>query len=348
MLDIVTTSSNHVIHIFSLCFIALYFNSAFADPKQKNSTETQLRSNDAASFTHLDWNHFMLQPVTVLLTPSINRSAIPFENKDDAADDFEHGTIPQSVDSLLASLINSSGYLATGDDSSDFLIQLEIKHYQSPHAYDVDTSWWQELIGGAKRMVVSGGDTKISIALELQSNRKYIRSWKKEIKVVFAECELNENPQPLINNTSNNKLLSNYLHSSTGQAFVAASNYLLLQAIHFINSNGSFANVEKITENQLLLVSENDSFSIGEKLPIYYTNTNLKPSRLPVGRVQIIKTFDNQALAYPINISAKAIKIGDWVRMGQIREYPIPQSKFIPVNNCGNNHSNIGVSDAAR
>ncbi|MCF6194056.1 MAG: hypothetical protein L3J46_06965, partial [Kangiellaceae bacterium] len=125
----------------------------------------------------------------------------------------------------------------------------------------------------------------------------YIPTWQRDISGSISECELNKAPQSLAYPLEQKSELNRYAHSSIGQSFIAAGNFLILQAIHHVQANGVMARVDKVNQNDLLLVADNNSFNIGEKLALYHNNFYSNQTRLPVGSVQVIKTFENQALA---------------------------------------------------
>ena len=67
---------------------------------------------------------------------------------------------------------------------------------------------------------------------------------------------------------------------------------------------------------------------------MYYQNDYPNQSDLPAGKIQVIKAYSNQAVAYPISLRADQIKTGDWIKLTNYLPVQLPSSKFIPKNQC--------------
>ena len=331
------------VEIFSLPYlvnilivtILLFASSGLrSDAKQANSSESALENKTAADFTHVKWRNRGTNSVQILIQPIINRSGIPLSDQQDNEENFDHSKIPFSIDSFFAGMINASQYFTSSDQQGDYQLQLVIDQYQHPFDYSPNENWWQGLGGKVNRMFSTTQNAQITLSLRLKSHKRHIPIWQKDISVSLTGCELNKAPQSLDFPSEQKGELNRYAQSSMGQTFIAAGNFLILQAIHQVNTNGLMARVDKVNQNDLLLVADNNLFNLGEKLALYHNNSYSNQTRLPVGSVQVIKTFENQALAYPVDLSMSSIKVGDWVKIDETDVYPKPVSIFDPFTQC--------------
>ena len=94
------------------------------------------------------------------------------------------------------------------------------------------------------------------------------------------------------------------------------------------------AKVIRNDQNEIFIQSDTGSFSSGERLNLYFQQTTEALSALPAGQLQVIKSFENQAIAYPINLRIDQIKAGDWVELGETYPYVNPKPVFSAKNQC--------------
>lgn len=317
-----------------LILISLFsVNSSSKNGFEANSRISKLEYQIASMFTHLKWSQAHSKPVKIKILPIKNFSGIPMELRKEKSDYFNHGKIPLSANQLFSDLVNASRYLSSTDANSDYQLQLSINRYQLPHDYAPDDLWWKELQDDVDRWLVTPNHSHVSLTLEVISHQHVTTTWSHTIGISLSNCDINSQSQPLIT-LNNDPTIRGFVETAPGQAFIAASNFLILQSIYHISRKDGFARVASKSENELLLLSDNQSFSPGEELALFQNNRYPTPSSLPIGRVQIIKTYQNQAVAYPINLRADQIKPGDWVEMKSSIPYPEPKSIFIPKNTC--------------
>ena len=331
------TARNKVLYLKCITLLVMFLVSDYvqSSPRQQLNPDSALENQQAADFTHIKWPSNNKSSVKILLHPIVNRSGIPLTNDKEKSENFNHSKIPLSIAPLFNGMINSSQYFTSSEQQSDYQLELTIDKYQLPYDYSPDDNWWQRLTGKFDRLFSSAENARVSLSLRISSNKKYIPTWQSNISVSISQCELNKSPQNLAYDKEQQAELGNYLRSAMGQSFVAAGNFLILQAIHYVNNNGAMARVDKVNQNDLLIVAKNNSFDVGEKLALYHNNSYSNQTRLPVGSVQVIKTFENQALAYPVNLSIGSIMEGDWVKVNNTETYPTPGSLFDPVTQCG-------------
>ena len=320
--------------LIALLVICLLSNYAHSEPKQHRSSPSILEHQQAANYTHVKWPNNGGNQVKILRRVIINRSGVPLTSKTEQPQEFNHSSTPLPIDSLFESMLNASQYFLSSDLKSDYQLELIIDQYQLPFDYSAGETWWQSLTSKLDQLFSSARDARITLSMRLSSNKRHIPTWQRDISVSISECELNQSPQSLVFDPKRREELTSYARSTIGQSFIAASNFLILQAIEHINNNGTMARVDKVNQNDLLLVAQKSLFSLGEKLPLYHNNSYSNQTRLPVGSVQVIKTFENQALAYPIDLSIGSIKVGDWVKVNNSAIYLKPSSIFDPVTQC--------------
>jgi len=299
-----------------------------------DDSTTKLEYQAASLYSYLSWYAFKGNRVAIKIMPIANYSGIPFEQREENATYYEHGKIPLAVNALFADLVQSSRILNVDKLDSDFKFLLTINQYQLPFDYAPDDIWWKELNDDVDRWMVAAKKTKVSLTLKIVGDNRQIQPWSRSIETTLAQCDVNSLSQPLTATNNQNQVLLEYGRSTPGQAFIAASNFLILQAIHHLNNQHGQAQVVHKSENELLLRAKNDSFVIGEKLGLYHQNQYSSQSLLPAGQVQIIKTFQNQAVAYPVNLRIDQIREGDWVELSTHYPITLPKPKFVSKNQC--------------
>ncbi len=311
------------------------------DSNQKPTHE----ENTIIEYSHLAWQSSSLQAINIQVLPIKNLSGIPIERREETADYFSHGKIPQQILTIFSDLVSASRYLQVPYQYAnqkpspsavpDYYFQLTIDNYQLPFEYAADDSWWKKMHDDVDRWLIKPESSIIKLSLTISSGKKWISPWHQSIETRVSDCDLNLQIQPLTSNINQDKTVREYLKTTSGQSFVAASNYLILQAIQKINQRQAMAKVISKFENEIFIVAEKGQFTLGEKLDIYYQPTIKHQSLLPAGKIEIIKTYKNQAVAYPVNMRSDQIKVGDWIELNEKRIYSKPKSVFKAKNNCG-------------
>ena len=307
----------------------------------ENKTLSKLEYQEASRFTHLKWSADQSLINNIEILPILNFSGIPIEQRIEKANYYTHGKIPSEVNNLFINLIDSSHYFnsiktsanTNTNHQSDYQFQLQINQYQLPFKYAPDDNWWTKIHDDVDRWLLPANNAKISLTLKITGNKMQTPSWSRTIESTVSACELNKLSQPMALQ-GNNKIITEYSLTTTGQAFISASNFLILQAIHHLNKNNNLAHVSNISNNEIFITSDKHEFSIGQNLNLFHNNEYSGQSVLPAGKVQIIKTYQNQAVAYPVNLRVDQIKEGDWVEASQVASFTPPESVFTSVKTC--------------
>ncbi len=301
---------------------------------EPNTSVSRLEYQQAAAYSHLNWSSIPNQPISIQILPVKNYSGIPLQLRAEKADYFNHGKIPQQAQELFADLTSASRYFNSKGATPDYHFQLTIEKYQLPFDYAPDDIWWEELNANVDRWFATANNANLKLSLRVTSANKYIANWTQSIETTLSYCDLNQQSQPLTSVQNQQQTLAQYVQTTSGQAFIAASNYLILQAILYINQKPSLARVIRKEQNEIFIQSDSSSFVLGEKLALYHQRQGRGQSALPAGLVQIIKTYQNQAIAYPVNLRLDQIKAGDWVEVGETYPYLPPKSIFKAKNQC--------------
>lgn len=313
-----------------------------ADLFEIESSPSRLEYRAAANYTYLKWLPQRQSSVNINLLPIQNYSGIPTQERDEKSDYYYHGKIPQDTQNLFADLISASRYFNPVESNTkarkttayDYQFQLTIERYQLPFDYAPNDVWWKELNADVDRWFVSPKNANIKLSLKVNSGKKYISSWSQSIETTLSNCDLNLQTQPLTAKENSNNVITEYAQTTLGQAFISASNYLILQAIHHISQQRRLAKVITNEHNELFIKSEDSTFKIGEKLELYYNSNDGIQSALPAGEIEVIKTYKNQAVAYPVDLRTDQIKPGDWIEVSEIHPYQSPKFSFTEKNNC--------------
>ncbi len=312
---------------------------------------SKLQYRQAADYSHLNWQLIPDQPVNIQILPIKNFSGIPLQLREEKADYFDHGKIPLESHLLFSDLVTASRYFLAHADKVKFLemqtdskhanngpadyhFQLTIEQYQLPFDYAPDDIWWKELNANVDRWFANARNAKVKLSLTVSSASKHIANWSRTIETTLSNCDLNAKTQSLTSALNHNQTINQYLQTTTGQAFLAASNYLILQAMQYINQKPAMGRVIRNNQNEILIRSEGRSFVIGELLGLYYQQQTGSLSPLPAGQLQIVKSFENQATAYPLNLRVDQVKVGDWVELSEVYPFIAPQSVFSAKNHC--------------
>lgn len=331
----------------SLTFLFIGFTTA---KEQAGSTSTdelfntslmvgKLEYQDAAYYTHLKWNNQLKSAKNIQLLPIINRTGIGTDTNNQSADYYEHGNMPKAMAELVTDLVNQSRFYNVESDSkklskADYQMQLIINQYKHPFPYSKDSGWLKKSKSNVDRWFMTPNNSTVSLTLVMASKRKHIKSWSKTIEMTMGRCDINALPQSLTGSNSNQKTLTAFIESTPGQAFLAATNYLLHQSIVNLANNRDLAQVVSKHGSELFLKADNNYFIIGETVNLYHNDSYEAQRALPAGQVKIIKAFQNQAVAYPVNLRGDQIKEGDWVEVGNVSIPSKPTSHFSARNQC--------------
>jgi hypothetical protein len=321
---------------------------------EENKTISKLAYQSASKFTHLQWFKEQNSLNTITLLPIINFSGIPIEELLEKSNYFTHDKKPSVINRLFEDLIYSSHYFEDNRvvknthkiAKSDYQFQLQINQYQPPIKDTSDDSWWNKK-NNADRSLQSSVEAKISLTLKIKGYKKQLTPWSRTIETQLSICDVNRFSQPMSEYSHRNNRISKYSSSTMGQVFISASNFLILQAIHHLNKYNTLAHVASKFDNEILIVSEQHQFSIGQELYLYYNNEYSSQSVLPAGKVQIIKTYQNQAVAYPVDLNFNKIKEGDWIEVSQVKKFITPQSNFTHKKVCEKNRVNNAYSSVS-
>ena len=300
-----------------------------------SSDQNEISYQEAASYTHLLWNNINQQPININLLPIQNFSGIPIEKRSENTEYFNHGKIPIEIDLLSRSLLQSSYQLQLKSKmAGDYQFQFSLEKYQHPLQYAPDDNIWQEYKDEVDRWLDSGVSSQVKLTLKITSVNKPTRPWSKSVLTQLTQCDLNLSPQPLLPFASNNKNLSQYVKSMPAQAFIAANNYLILEALRYLRGRNDFASIEKINGGEFFVKSVGTHFNQGEILSIHQEN-NGKISTFPIGLVEIVKTFKSQATAYPLNFKPSQVRVGDRVALNSPERFKQPEYLLKSKNPCG-------------
>ena len=320
-----------VFHVLALSFGLL--SASYSISKQKENT---ISYQEAAKYTHMLWQHPKIQPININLLSIKNYSGIPIEKRSENAEYYNHGKIPYEIDILTSSLIQSTRQFTLNNSQlGDYQLQFSIDRYQLPHKYAPDDNIWDELKDEVDRWALKEKSSLVSLSLKISSANKPISPWSKTITSRLTSCDVNISPQALLHFASSNQTLEEYLQSAPAQAFIASSNYLIIEALKFLRTKNQLAVISKMNGNEFLIKSDGASFNPGDLLPVYQVN-NQQTSSLPLGLVEVVKTYGNQAVAYPINFKYAHAKVGDQVEMNIASGFEEPDYLLDTKNRCGN------------
>lgn len=325
--------------ILSLLLIAAFSSQILAKSVFLHRQVAWLKNQEAAQYTALQWQPNDKSLVKVRILPTLNYSGIPMEYREEQAEYFNHGKIPANVTQLFTDLLNSSHYfLALNDEEasnpSEYELQLAIEKYQLPFTYQADDIWWQEINADVDRWLLTPQPSTIKLTLTLFDSHNKKQLLTKSITTTLSQCDLNAHVQSLTWQNNRDSTLNQFIKTTPGQSFIAASNFLILEAIHLIDPKRKQALVANTFENEIFILAENSHFKIGQQLDIYQKTPYQHASQLPIGQVQIVKTFANQAVAYPLNFRSDQLLKGDWLDVKNSKPFSAPLSHFLAKRQC--------------
>lgn len=301
------------------------------NPNLEQLSQT-LEYQQAADFTHLKWSETMTPSISIGLFPIINYSGQPINIPGGDSDDYYNGQLGSMMNSIFQDAFLASRYFVPVTHSPDYRLQLILDEYQLPYKVLPKNKTLEDYM---KRNAPSSPESHIKLTAKLFSGQKKMPTWMKTIEVNFSRCELNTQPQPQTWQNNNNTLVKEYLLTSSGQAFLAATNYILLKAIQRINQKPLLAQIARKFGNDIHLSGHSNAFTRGEKLEVFRQHESQGKSVESLGKIQIIKAKHNHALAYPISLRADHLLPGDWVELNRKLTLGKPDSAFIAQNSCG-------------
>ncbi|MBV1907886.1 MAG: hypothetical protein KUG78_01105 [Kangiellaceae bacterium] len=304
-----------------------------ADDKIPNISGT-INYQHAARYSHLQWQELPVSPVAIKIKPLVNFSGIPEDSVIKDTKYYDHGKLPLSINNLFSDLTRSTRYLVHNQRSNDIQLELTINRYSHPYLYAPDEHWYQKLHDQVDRWAVTKKHASVELTLKMKSLKHQFKPWVKSVKATLSHCDINDNPQPLSNQNYKDESLLAYSQSAVGQSFIAASNFLLLQAIEHVNGLKQRAQVESKHQNELMLISEQGELIEGRSYQLYFNDSYPTQYRRPAGKIQIIKSFGHQAIAYPETLRADHIEPGDWVELETLASPIRPKYIFDAKNKC--------------
>ncbi|WP_196140604.1 hypothetical protein [Aliikangiella sp. G2MR2-5] len=289
---------------------------------------------EASRLTHLQWPDNNL-PVSVALLPIVNYSGIPIEKREASVDYFDYGKIPAEIHQLFADNLIASRFFSLDKTDPDYYIQLIIDEYRTVYPYSPDDKWWQKKRDEVDRAFTEAKPANIKLSVKLVSANKHIKPWVDSVKVRLSHCDLNSVPQPLTQMSNQNLALRNYLTTTTGQSFLAASNFLISKAIERVKAQPAFAKVVSKYGNEITILSEQHRFSPGDKLKLHYLNHDGQQIAKSFGEIMVIKSEGNESLTYPVSLRGDHIKVGDLVSFRSTSQHhSLPEPFFESTGEC--------------
>jgi hypothetical protein len=304
------------------------------DADESQSKHNRYAYLDASIYTHLAWEKVVESLTSVRLLDIKNYSGIPIENRNEEADYYYHGKIPEAVKSIIENAVISSRYFQLKPAQADYSFEFSIIRYKLPYDYESGDNGWRGAINWVSRYDQYPAPAEVELTLKVIGDKVKDTLWSQSVSMRLSNCDLNKAPQPQTQSSQNRKIIDNYLSTSPGQAFLAATNYLLLKAIQNIHQDHLPARIEFIQGNNIHLISDSDIFVQGDLLPVFYNQLD-GLSIDAAGQLEIVKTMGNRAIAYPVNLRADHLRAGDKIQINtSSSEYQQPQSVFSSVNEC--------------
>ncbi len=321
---------------FFIAFLAIFTSPLVAQNTSQllEQSKRHFQYTQASQYTHVIWPT-QAAGISVSLLPTINYSGIPIEHREADKDYFEHGKIPAQTFSLFADLLVASRYFnVTTNNASEYQLQLSIEKYEHPYQYSPDDQWWQKASDNLERAFASRKPASVKLSLSLTRGHFPIKAWQDTVEMTLTQCDLNNKPQAATWVNNQNKLQNDYRHSTLGQAYIAASNFLIAKAIERLNQESQFATLTQIDGNELMLSAKKQNFIVGKKLAVYPKKQDGRISTTPAGQVQVIKSFGQKAIAYPVSLRADHLKLGDKIEIPTaIKPYPL-KFQFESTGQC--------------
>lgn len=297
-------------------------------------SKSKIEYQNAAQFSALKWHQPIQQPIAVSIKPLKNYSGIPTDAVEVKAEYYEHGKLPKTIHQLVKDLVLSTRLLDNSRQNPDVELQLIVNNYSHPFKYAPDNHWYRKLQDQVDRWGITKNNANVGLTLVMTSKSNRFKPWVSSVESTLSHCDLNAVSHSLMAfNHSDDSLLA-YSESSMGQAFVSASNYLLLQAVSHLNDLPQKAQVVSTSHNELLLDSEQSQFVTGEQYQLTFNHSYYHPATSSGGTIQVVKSMGQQAIAYPVDLRPDHIRTGDWVELEKSTPLNHPNSTFVAKNKC--------------
>ena len=288
---------------------------------------------EAARYTHLKWSERM-NKFSVGIMPIKNYSGIPIEERDESADYYDHGKLPAAINHLFYDLLTTSRQFELNQRQPDYWLQLSIEEYRLPFPYASNDEWWQTPSDTLDRAFTSAKPAQVKLSLKMIAGGRPLKQWKDAASMTISNCDLNTTPQALSSMNNQNQTIKDYLTTTPGQAFLSASNFLIMQATKRLTEEGDYAYVEKIIGDEIHLRRDNSHFKVGETLLVHFTDQSPDYSPFNKKQIKVIKATSGFAIAYPLNIRADHLNKGDFVKTNSHHSFESPGFRFNSTGQC--------------
>jgi hypothetical protein len=268
------------------------------------------------------------------LLPLKNFSGIPMAHREADANYFYHGKLPRVMNQITTDAFIASRMFSVVKQPADYQIELTLDEYQLPFKYAPDDTWWQALHDQTDRWLQEAPPTHVKLTLAIKSGQKPIKPFMDSVEMVLSNCDLNAVPQPATAATNQDELSRIYLSTTPGQTFLAATNFLVLRAIERLNQEQLSGQIIDKFGSEIYLASDSVEFVEGQLLEVFYSRQPSGQSAISAGKLEVIKAMGVEALAYPVNLRADHLTVGDWVALERPTAISQPQSHFIAANQC--------------
>ena len=296
-------------------------------------SQRSFQYQSAAEYTHVRWNNSQAKHLIELM-PLQNFTGVDIGSGNESWDYYEHGKIPAGSNNILNALMLASRKFVVDRRSPDYKVQFTIEDYALPYPYSPDDNLWQKASDNLDRAFQSPEPATVKLTIQIESANRTLKRWQDSVEMTISQCDLNASPQPLNSQLIDRELTSSYFQSTTGQSFLAAANFLISKAINRLDQESRLATLDRKHGSELWLRSDASPFTIGEKLDIFQQSPSGKLSSIPAGKIQIIKSYGEKALAYPITVRADLLKSGDKIALSQKPQAEKLKFKFIPTGQC--------------
>jgi len=316
--------------------------------KKQDQNQRYFEYQQASTYTHLNWAETVSEKISLSLKPIINYSGIPIENREEKAEYFNYGKLPQIMnniylDAFAATRLFQPSLANSLNKPSDYQVELIIDQFDLPFKYAADDHWWEKLHDQTDRWLKSPANAGIKLTIKITSGSKKIKPWIDSVKMVLSNCDLNAMPQPQTSGNNKNELTKLYLSTIPGQPSLAATNFLVYKTIQRLNQQPLLGNVVRKYQDQIYLSSQSANFSQGQVLDLFYNNVKTGKAEFCAGQVKVIKTFQNHATAFPISLRSDHITVGDWVEINNPVSFEHPPSTFVAAGSCADVSSSVEV-----
>ena len=75
---------------------------------------------------------------------------------------------------------------------------------------------------------------------------------------------------------------------------------------------------------------------VGERLDVYFNHPPIGKRMISNGKIRIVKTKYNQAIAYAENLRSDHLMPGDWIKLKTPHHFKTPKFHFVAHKQCPN------------